>query len=65
MFHRHRRRIKNPIKRGHVQPKDGHDQREYYSREQVDVLGCLVEQGRMLKDGKTTRTHRKKVEPLP
>lgn len=51
MFDRHLGRIQDVLKLLGVQPKEGHDESKQHGREQIPVLGVLVEQGRMLEDG--------------
>lgn len=51
MFDRHLGRIQDVLKFLGVQPKEGHDESKQHGREQIPVLGVLVEQGRMLEDG--------------
>lgn len=52
------------LKLGNVQPQDGHGQRKQNGREQVPVLGCLIEQGRVLEDAEAAGAGGHEVEPL-
>jgi hypothetical protein len=52
---RHGRRLQHALKDMRVQPEQGHGQSKQDRREEIPVLGLLIEQRRMLNDGQATR----------
>lgn len=65
MLHGHCGGLQDPLEDGRVEPEEGHAEGEQDGREEVQVLGLLVEHGRVLEDGETAGPHSQEVEPLP
>ena len=65
MLRRHPGRVEHGVKLGHVQPEDGHAEREGDGREEIRVLRRSVEQRWVLEDRKAPGPARHEVEPLP
>ena len=62
---RNARRAEGFLECGNVVPKDAHDQGKGDGREEVEVLGGLVEGGRVLEDGETAGSDGHEDKPLP
>ena len=65
MFGRDARGREDGLELGDVEPEDGHAEGEDDGGEEEQVLGALVEGGRVLKDAQAAVTEGHEAEPLP
>lgn len=65
MLSRNPTRAQHILQLRNIKPENRHDERECDGWEEVEVLGCFVEGGRMLEDGETAGAEGHEGEPLP